>query len=429
MDQDYENIKSSLKEGRNIFLTGPGGVGKSYYINKLKDELKDDIILTSTTGVSSYNLRAMTIHSFTGIGLFKVGDKVENVIKKMKKFSSTYEQIKTRVRRYSIIVIDEVSMLGKGFLEMINEILKIVRGNDRVFGGYQVIFTGDFMQLPPVNDNYCFYSDVWKQLNFNVIQLTKLYRFNDDLYSSLLSRVRLGKNTKDDNTELYKRYFAYKKYKDDIENEEKEPGVNNGDNYKNMIKIRPTFLYSKKVNVNEKNMEELELNPNDMIVLNANYRDKHKLCRIDIDKLDNTLYLKIGAQVMLTVNFDIDLGLVNGSRGVVTKYDNSILYVKFLNGMEIGFSRHEYVFEDDGKVMYKMDQFPFILGYALSIHKVQGCTLDYAIIDIGHSVFEENMSYVALSRVRNFEGLFLSNFQPYKIMPSKEALQFYESLY
>lgn len=416
-ENDYENIKSSLEEGRNIFLTGPGGVGKSYYINKLKDELKDEIVLTSTTGVSSYNLKAMTIHSFTGIGVFKVGDKVENVIKKMKKFNSTYEQIKTRVRRYSIIVIDEVSMLGKGFLEMINEVLKILRGNDRIFGGYQVIFTGDFMQLPPINDQYCFYSNIWKELNFKTIQLTKLYRFNDDLYSSILSRVRLGQNTKEDNTELYKRYFAYKKYKDE-ESDEK--------NIKNII--RPTFLYSRKMNVNEKNMEELDLNPNDIIIFKANYRDKNKLCKVDIDKLDNTLYLKIGAQVMLTINFDIDLGLVNGSRGVVTKYENSILYVKFLNGMEIGFSRHEYILEEDGKVMYKMDQFPFILAYALSIHKVQGCTLDYAIIDIGHSVFEENMSYVALSRVKNLEGLFLLNFQPYKIMPSKEALDFYKSL-
>lgn len=426
-ENDYDNIKTSLQEGRNIFLTGPGGVGKSYYINKLKDELKDEIVLTSTTGVSSYNLKAMTIHSFTGIGVFKVGDKVDSVIKKMKKFN-TYEQIKTRIRKYSIIVIDEVSMLGKGFLEMINEILKIIRGNDRVFGGYQVIFTGDFMQLPPVNDHYCFYSNVWKELNFKVIQLTKLYRFNDDLYSSILSRVRLGKNTKEDNTELYKRYFAYKKYKDEIENEEKEPGIDQDCKYKNIIEIRPTFLYSRKVNVNDKNMEELELNPNELLVFKANYRDKHKLCRVDVDKLENTIYLKIGAQVMLTVNFDIDLGLVNGSRGVVTKYEDGLLYVKFLNGMEISFSRHEYVFEEDGKVMYRMDQFPFILAYALSIHKVQGCTLDYAIIDIGHSVFEENMSYVALSRVRNLEGLFLANFQPYKIMPSKEALEFYESI-
>jgi ATP-dependent DNA helicase PIF1 len=109
--------------------------------------LKDDIVLTSTTGVSSYNLKAMTIHSFTGIGIFKVGDKVEAIIQKMKKFK-TYEAAKTRVRKYSILVIDEVSMLGKGFLEMIKQVLQTLRGNDRIFGGYQIIFTGDFIQLP-----------------------------------------------------------------------------------------------------------------------------------------------------------------------------------------------------------------------------------------------------------------------------------------
>jgi ATP-dependent DNA helicase PIF1 len=417
---DYDSIKSSIQQGHNIFLTGPGGVGKSFYINKLKDELKDEIVLTSTTGVSSYNLKAMTIHSFTGIGVFKIGDKAEGVIQKMKKFK-TYEPAKTRVRKYSILVIDEVSMLGKGFLEMINKVLQVLRGNEKIFGGYQVIFTGDFMQLPPVNDEYCFKSSVWKDLNFNVINLTKLYRFNDDLYSSLLSRVRLGKNTKEDNQELFKRYFAYKKYKEEEDKEEE-------DDQKIDLKIKPTFLYSKKVNVNDKNLEELHKNSNDLITFKARYSEQHKLCKIDLDKLDSNLYLKIGAQVMLTTNIDVESGLVNGSRGVVLNYDSGILTVKFLNGMEIGFSRHTYTVEEDGKVMYKIEQYPFILAYALSIHKVQGCTLDYAIIDIGHSVFEENMSYVALSRVRNLQGLFLLNFQPYKIMPAKEALEFYELL-
>jgi ATP-dependent DNA helicase PIF1 len=411
---DYEHIKTIIDQGHNIFLTGPGGVGKSFYINKLKEELKDEIVLTSTTGVSSYNLKAMTIHSFTGIGLFKIGDKLDTIIKKLKKFK-TYESVKTRIRKYSILVIDEVSMLGKYFLEMINEVLQHFRGNGRIFGGYQVIFTGDFMQLPPINDNYCFKSNIWKELNFKIIQLTKLYRFNDELYSSILNRVRLGKNTEEDNKVLFKRYFAYREYKN---NEEKYEETND--------MIKPTFLYSKKINVNDKNMEELEKNSNELLIFKPFYKDKNKSCKIDLDKLDNNLYLKIGAQVMLTTNIDVDSGLVNGSRGVVTGYDDQMLKVKFLGGLEMTFSRHEYSYEEDDKVIYKMEQFPFILAYALSIHKVQGCTLDYAIIDIGHSIFEENMSYVALSRVRNLDGLFLVNFQPSKIMPAKEALEFYE---
>jgi len=419
MSEDYFKIKEYIDLGHNIFITGPGGVGKSFYINKLKEEYKDEIVLTSTTGVSSYNLKGSTIHSFTGIGIFKHGDKVDSIIKKLKKYK-TYETVKTRVRKYSIIVIDEVSMLGKAFLELINEILKLLRGNDNLFGGLQVIFTGDFLQLPPINDEFCFTSNIWKELKLRTIYLTKMYRVNDPLYTSILERARLGKTTKEDNQELCKRLFAYKKYLKDIEEKEEKDCVN----------IQPTFLYSKKINVEDKNMEELYKNPNELIIFKPQYTDMHKTCKIEFDKLNGNLNLKIGAQVMLNINLDIDMGLVNGSRGVVTSYNSETgeLKVKMLNNIEYTFSKHEYVYEEDDKVMYKMHQYPFILAYALSIHKVQGCTLDCAVIDLGHSIFEENMAYVALSRVRNLQGLYLQNFQSYKIFASKQALEFYENL-
>ena len=418
MSEDYTKIKEYIDNGHNIFLTGPGGVGKSFYINKLKEEYKEEIVLTSTTGVSSFNLKAMTIHSFTGIGVFKQSDKIDSIIKKLKKYKM-YDTVKTRVRKYSIIVIDEVSMLGKAFLEMINEVLKLMRGNDRLFGGLQVILTGDFLQLPPINDDFCFTSNIWEELNLKTIYLTKMYRVNDPLYASILERARIGKTTREDNNELCKRLFAYKKY---INEDQKDS--------ENILNIQPTFLYSKKINVEDKNMEELYKNPNELLIFKPFYTDKHKSCKTDFDKLNNNLHLKIGAQVMLNINLNIDDGLVNGSRGVVTSYDKETeeLKVKMINNIEYSFNRHEYVYEEDGTVMYKMNQYPFILAYALSIHKVQGCTLDYAVIDLGHSIFEENMAYVALSRVRNLKGLFLQNFQSYKIFASKQALEFYESL-
>jgi ATP-dependent DNA helicase PIF1 len=243
-----------------------------------------------------------------------------------------------------------------------------------------------------------------------------MYRVSDPVYTKMLERIRMGKHNAEDNQILYKRFFAYKEYK--AKEKEKE----------NLTSIQPTFLYSKKVNVHEKNMEELEKNPNEMLIFRSVITDKRP--DIIINKTEDLLYLKNGAQVMLTVNLDCDNGLVNGSRGVITGYDTSqqSLTVKFLNGSELSFQRHEFVYEEDGKVLYKMIQFPFILAYALSIHKVQGCTLDYAIVDIGHSVFEASMSYVALSRVRSLEGLFLEAYQPYKIFCDKEALEFYEKL-
>ena len=156
-------------------------------------------------------------------------------------------------------------------------------------------------------------------------------------------------------------------------------------------------------------MEELEKNTNELLIFKPRYLPG-KYGRDFEEQIDlSPLYLKIGAQVMLTVNLSVDDGLVNGSRGVVVDYKNSLLSIKFMNGMIVDIDRHEFIYEEDDKVLYKIVQFPVMLAYALSIHKVQGCTLDYAIVDLGFSVFEASMSYVALSRVRNMEGLLLQS--------------------
>jgi ATP-dependent exoDNAse (exonuclease V) alpha subunit len=407
---DYTQLKEYLYQGHNVFLTGPGGVGKSFYINKLKKEV-ESISVTSTTGVSSFNLGAQTIHSFSGIGALKHSDTLESVLKRVKKTKTSSE----RIVGCSILVIDEISMLGQLYLEMLDKVFRKIRGKNIVFGGIQVIFTGDFLQLPPVDDEFCFKSPIWDELELRTIYLTKMYRVNDPVYTSILERVRVARHTAEDNRELYKRYFAYKEHK------EKE------DIEKETLTVRPTFLYSKKVNVQEKNMEELEKNPNERLIFQPQYVPG-KSIDDSVKKTMVPLYMKVGAQVMLTVNMDCDNGLVNGSRGVVTAYENDMLTVKFLNNNILSFARHEFVFEEDGKVLYKIVQFPFILAYALSIHKVQGSTLDFAVIDIGHSVFESSMSYVALSRVRNLEGLFLEAFQPHKIFCNKDALAFYDQL-
>jgi ATP-dependent DNA helicase PIF1 len=418
---EYDQLKEYLFLGHNVFLTGPGGVGKSYYINQLKKELQDRLSITSTTGVSAFNLGAQTIHSFSGVGAMKPRDTVDSILKKIRKNKNAM----TRIHACEILVIDEISMLGEHYLEMLDAVFQRIRGKMTVFGGIQVIFTGDFLQLPPVNDTFCFNSHVWSSLQLKLIYLTKMYRVKDPVYTGMLERIRMARHTPDDNKELYKRFFAYKDY---VAKEKEHDDFS----------IRPTFLYSKKVDVHEKNMEELEKNPNElllfrpMVVKGEAYEryDQDERKKFDLDMKENTsvLYLKVGAQVMLTVNLDCDSGLVNGSRGVIRDYQNGSLVVEFLNGSVMHFARHEFVMEEDGKVLYKIVQFPFILAYALSIHKVQGSTLDFAVIDIGHSVFESSMSYVALSRVRSLEGLFLEAYQPHKIFCNKEAQEFYDRL-
>lgn len=428
---DYKNIKDSLLKGENIFLTGPGGVGKSYYINKLKEDfdLKElTITVTSTTGISSFNIKGQTIHSFSGIGVYREGENEHSIIKKMKKFK-IFEKTLERVKNCDILVIDEVSMLGFKFLEMLNKILKLLRSNQKVMGGIQIIFTGDFLQLPPINDDFCFKSEVWKSLNLNIIYLTKMYRVNDEEYAKILERVRVGKHTEEDNVVLYKRHIAYK----NMINEESYDSKND--------EIKPTFLYSKKVDVYEKNMEELKKNPNELLIFEPKISNVQSINSTILKKIkDDKLYLKVGAQVMLSVNLDTEVGLVNGNRGVIIDYNSELgITVKFLNGVYVitPYSyEYEYEYDDKDdkdfnntkKNKYTVEQYPLILAYALSIHKVQGCTLDYAIIDIGYSVFESSMSYVALSRVRNLNGLFLKAYQPSKIFCDRDALSFYESL-
>lgn len=411
-----DDIRAYVEAGHNIFLTGPGGVGKSYYIKKLKEIYGDRVSITSTTGVSSFNLTGRTIHSFSGIGAFKTRESFDTVIKRVKKNPGNGE----RWRKCRILVIDEVSMLGAKMLEMLDLVARHFCVADKPFGGIQLIFTGDFLQLPPVEDQFAFLSPVWDALRLETVYLTKMFRVVDPIFTSLLERVRMGQPTPEDNVILFSRCHAFRKWQD-AEEKSSEP---------NQLKVLPTWMYSRKVNVHEKNMEELEKNPNPEIRFSPIYTvtsGKHvqmKPSEADI------LRLKVGAQVMLTVNFDVEDGLVNGSRGVVVAYnpESDMLKVRFVDGRELSFGRHQYTHEEDGRVLYHVHQFPFILAYALSIHKVQGCTLDFAVMDLGYSVFENSMSYVALSRVRSLEGLFLTAYQPARIKCDERALEFYQNL-
>lgn len=395
----FEHVLEMVESGQNIFLTGPGGCGKSWTINKLKEVLSKrmNISITSTTGVSSYLIRGQTIHSFSGIGVF---NPKQDLLKKIKKNRAI-----KRIIECDLLVIDEISMLGSSYLSALSKGFKLVRKNEKPFGGIQVIFTGDFYQLPPIQDDYAFESDVWKELNLKTILLEKVYRFTDELYSNMLARIRKGQHTPEDNVELFKRVKAFQELNmDDFE-------------------IQPTFISCKRIDVYEKNKEELDKNPNELVMYLS--RDDGDITFLDV-VAPKKLELKIGSQVMLTVNKNVEEGLVNGSRGVIIKLDSDMIAVKLMKGNIEIFERHEFIYEEDGKVIGKRLQFPFILSYCLTIHKIQGSTIDYAIMDIGNSIFENSMSYVALSRVKSLSGLYLKAYSPYKIQVNKKVEDFYK---
>lgn len=408
-NNSYEKLLTCVKDKKNIFLTGAGGSGKTYSISRLKKEFPD-MMITSTTGVSAVAINGVTIHSFCGIGVIKHTDNFEDVMKRVKK-SRYYKTIKD----CSLLVIDEISMMGAEYFDTMNDVFKLLRNSESPFGGIQVILTGDFLQLPSIGDKMCFKSDSWKELDLSIIYLQEVFRFTDKNYSDMLSRLRVGKGTFDDNKKIYERFFAYKELEDKIDD----------------LSVKPSFLFGKRVDVSQKNIEELDKLPGKTIeiVSEDSVKDKHDLELLE-NVAPNILNLKKGAQVMITVNLDVELGLVNGTRGVVHEILNDRIYLKLVDNKFYEITRNEFLYEKPHtKTKIIRRQFPLVLAFALSIHKIQGASLDSAVIDLGpNSIFEASQAYVALSRVRSFQGLYVIRFNPKTLFVNKDALEFYESL-
>jgi ATP-dependent DNA helicase PIF1 len=467
--QLYEAI---FKDKRNILISGIGGTGKTYSLQLIREEcgklgIKCD--MTSTTGISAHAIKGTTIHRFSGI---KLGKKPLNVIlsdiKKRKEILKGWKEAQ-------ILIIDEVSMLGAKTLTLINQVAQYIRyGNRRMkiynkknrenideehlsdeeidkssndckkdfpvlpFGGIQVIFSADFLQLPPVNDEFCFKSSVWEQLNLFNFRMIHPYRYTDHKHFQMLSRFRTGDFTEEDITILRTRIKAYNEYR-----QKERCGMING--------IKPTRIYSLNRDVETVNLQELEKLDTDMIEYECtdtiipkikekkgknNDTKEEKTCNHFLiteytEYLDNiadrNIYLKEGAQVMLTVNLDIELGLTNGSRGIVLACNDNSVTVKFMNDKTIDIIPYPYEYQDDNVLIIRQ-QFPLKLAWSYSIHKSQGATLDYAIIDLGTSLFCPALGYVALSRCRTLEGIYIVNIVPEFIKADPEALKFEQEL-
>ena len=188
-----------IDAGNNIFITGGGGVGKSYLLNQLKKHYGDDLKITSTTGVSAHNIDGQTIHSFAGIYKNKI----------YLNFPDTKRKLTKNLKECRILAIDEISMLHKETLDSLDSAFKKITGyRNKPFGGIQMIFIGDFFQLPPVsqetnrdskskNAEYCFKSYAWEAGNFITLDLKEVKRQNDKMFISALNKVRTGDITQD----------------------------------------------------------------------------------------------------------------------------------------------------------------------------------------------------------------------------------------
>jgi len=425
-------IVDLLKKKENILLNAPAGTGKSFLLRlvseKIKNKTQKIFYCTGTTGVASINLNqkecdvwASTLHRWAGIGL---GDApIENLITKVKYNRQAF----LRWKSCNILIVDEVSMLGGKLFEKLDKIGKAIRKSNKPFGGIQLLLSGDFLQLPPVKDIPPFEKkELWESLNFKFVVLDQPKRYDDLKYFEMLSRIRKNKQTKDDYKKIKRRMRSYEKLCEILEKNSDKTNV-----------IKPTILMAKRVDVESKNISELKklsgkpkcfFAQDNHIIFKKKFRTEEyekKYTQLLDDCIPNKIYLKKGAQVMLKVNISVEEGLVNGSRGVVLEYAENIVKVRFVNGKTKFIEKHVWDVKDK-KGIASREQFPLILAWCMTIHKSQGCTFDYAVVELGNNIFAEGQAYVAMSRIRNMKGLFVSSFSTRSFKICEKALKYTE---
>ncbi len=430
--EDIHNLSSEQKIAYDLFLKkqsflilGQGGCGKSYFIKFLKDVCNEMIFFTATTGVSAYNISGMTIHSFIGIGPY---DKnIKYTVNKIRKKKHIVE----RLLSVDILIIDEISMMSALLFELIDGVCKYIRKDNRLFGGIQLILCGDFLQNEPVFlendedkrlliDSKLYLKHFNKKLN-NIIQFKENFRQNDNIYLNLLSRLRCNTLLKSD-IDLLKN--KCNNYNTDIKKLKKN---------ENPIFLVPSNRLASIINeqnLNNLNSQNYTYTCN--IIENGTNKEFLSDMKKDIEKQFQqkgllSVNLKENARVMLVRNLETESGLVNGSTGIVTGFDNGFPIIKF---DESGILRKitninwDFIINDNKIII---EQIPLILAYSITIHKAQSITLTKAVMDL-KNCFCNHLVYSALSRIKSLDGLFLKSFDETKIKVNPNILSYLNTL-
>lgn len=374
--------------GANVFLTGAPGAGKTYVLNQLVELARQsgkNVAVTASTGIAATHIGGTTIHSWSGMGIKSQLDRHD-----LKRLSGIGKLVK-RYNVADILVIDEVSMLDGERLDTINQLSKVLRRDERPFGGLQVILVGDLFQLPPVNRgsdqlDFAHTSPAWQELAPVICYITEQHRQSgSDGLLELLEAMRSG-----DLQDFHETLLS------------------------DRLSVAPptdapvTRLYAHNIDVDTINDQHLGLLDGESQIYQA--QSKGRAAKVEqLQKgilAPDVLELKVGAEVMFIAN-DFGKGFVNGSRGRVVGFYNGSPQVKLAGSQRIiTVEPHSWSLSEDQKKLAEVSQLPLRLAWAITIHKSQGMSLDAAEIDLSKT-FTPGMGYVGLSRVRSLQGIYL----------------------
>jgi len=377
-----------MLSGESVFLTGPPGAGKTYTLNEFIRRAKKQgktVAVTASTGIAATHIGGTTIHSWSGLGIR------DSLREWDRDWLRSNARLKKRYNATDVLVIDEISMLHGARLDMVNQACKLLRESDQPFGGLQVVLVGDLFQLPPVTRgsellDFAHTSAAWHELSPKVCYITEQHRQAGDALLDLLEAMRAGQ-LEDNHVESLQDRLGRKP----------EAGE------------AVTRLYAHNIDVDTINTKHLAAITSDAKV----FEMQTKGTAAKVEQLIKSvlaperLELKVGAEVMFVAN-NFAAGFVNGSRGRVTGfYDNLPMVELLASGKAIKVEPHSWALVEDDRKRAEVAQLPLRLAWAITIHKSQGMSLDAAEIDLSKT-FTPGMGYVALSRVRSLNGVYLT---------------------
>lgn len=390
--------------GASVFLTGAPGAGKTYILNEFIRKATwqgKTVAVTASTGIAATHINGTTIHSWSGLGI-----KDELTEKDLAILGSSAKLLRRYVAT-DVLVIDEVSMLHGKRLDMLDQVAKLLRESDAPFGGLQVILVGDLFQLPPVTRggglvDFVHLSDAWAELDPKICYLTEQYRQQGGGLLDVLEAMRSGDLTSEHGNTLRARLRL--------------PVPDN------QIVTR---LYAHNIDVDSINARHLKAIDQKVNLYSMTSRgserkvEQLKKSVLAPDKLE----LKIGAEVMFVAN-NFSSGYFNGSRGQVIDFKDELPLVRLSGNRKIiKVEANSWALTEDERKTAEVAQLPLRLAWAITIHKSQGMSLDAAEIDLSKT-FTPGMGYVALSRVRSIEGVYLAGVNSTALSMHDEIYEF-----